>query len=148
MMSSKELILNKIADYLARRDHSVQEIKEKLAQKKIYDPQEIDEALQIAQDKKWFLPEEELAQKVARNLYTKYKSHFFVQNYLRDKGLPTVAFSEENEENSIKSVLRKKFGSHFNLDYEKKQKALRLLSGRGFNPELCYKVLGQYHEEL
>ncbi len=141
-MSSKESILHKIADYLARRDHSVKEIKEKLAQKKIYEPEKINEAVQKAIDQKWFLPDDELSAKVARSLTLKNKSYFFIINYLEDKGLPTVEFSEEIEIQSIQNYLIKKFKAYQNLDFEDKQKAMRLLSSRGFQRETCYKALG------
>lgn len=141
-MTTKESILNKIADYLARRDHSVKEVKEKLAQKKIYDPKEIDEAIQKAISQKWFLPEEELAEKVAKNLSNKRKSYFFTLNYLKKKGLPRVEFTEEFEINAIEKCLRGKFRDLQNLSFEDKQKAMRMLSNRGFQKETCYKVLG------
>jgi SOS response regulatory protein OraA/RecX len=145
-MSSKESILNKIADYLARRDHSVKEIKEKLAQKKIYEPEKIDEAIQKAIDQKWFIPEHELSEKVARSLAIKKKSHFFISNYLKEKGLPPVDFSEELEVMAIQGCLIKKFRNPQNLDFEDTQKAMHLLSSRGFDRETCYKVLGNNHE--
>lgn len=143
---SNSSILNKIADYLARRDHSVKEIEEKLAQKKIYDPEKIKEALQKAIDQKWFLPDDELAEKVARAMTLKSKSHYFILNYLREKGLPAVEFSEESEIMAIRKCLIKKFKNHQNLSYEDKQKAMRLLSSRGFHRETCYKVLDQNFE--
>lgn len=142
-MTTKESILNKIADYLARRDHSVQEIKEKLAQKKIYDPEDIENAIQKAIDQKWFLPEDELAEKVANSLLLKNKSHYFISNYLREKGLPQVHLAEDGESEAIKKYLTKKFGDYTNLTYEARQKALRALASRGFNAETCYKILGQ-----
>lgn len=141
-MSTKESILNKIADYLARRDHSVLEVKEKLAQKKIYDPEEIEIALKKAIESKWFLPEDELAEKVARSLALKNKSQYFISNYLREKGLPQVNFDEDTETQAVKNFLSKKFKDYHNLSYEDRQKALRQLSGRGFSAEICYKVLG------
>lgn len=140
-MPAKESILNIIADYLARRDHSVQEIQEKLAQKKKYDPQDIADTIQIAKDKKWFLPDDELAEKVARSLALKNKSYFFISNYLKDKGLPPIPFDEEMETIAIERCLIKKLGPISDLSPGDKQKALRLLSGRGFKAELCYKVL-------
>lgn len=145
-MPAKESILNIIADYLARRDHSVQEIQEKLAQKKIYDLDEISEAIQTAKNKKWFLPEDELAEKVARSLALKNKSYFFISNYLKDKGLPSIPFDEEMETMAIERCLIKKLGPIPNLSPGDKQKALRLLSGRGFNAELCYKILDHNFE--
>ncbi len=139
-------ILNNIADYLARRDHSVKEIEEKLAQKQIYDPEEIKEAIQQAIDQKWFLPEDELAENVARSLSLKSKSHYFITNYLKEKGLPVVEFSEDNESTAIRRCLIKKFKNHQNLSFEDKQKAMRLLSSRGFHKETCYKILDQNFE--
>jgi SOS response regulatory protein OraA/RecX len=145
-MSAKESILNKIADFLARRDHSVKEIQEKLAQNKIYEPQEIADAIKIALEKRWLLPEDELAEKVAQSLAIKNKSYFFISNYLEEKGLPRIPFDESMEIMAIERCLSKKFKNYKNLSLEDKQKALRLLSGRGFEAEICYKVLDHTFE--
>ncbi len=147
-MSTKESILTKIADYLARRDHSILEIQEKLAQKKIYDPEDVDAALQNAIAQKWFLPEGELAEKVARALNSKNKSHFFILNYLQAKGLPPVPFIEEHELKAMERCLQKKFKNFTNLNITDKQKALRMLASRGFKPELCYKIVDQTFEDF
>lgn len=138
-----ESILNKIADYLARRDHSVKEIKDKLTEKKIYDLAEINEAIQKAKDLKWFLPENELAEKVAQFLTLRSKSHYYINGYLKEKGLPTIEFSEARELSAINKCLSKKFKNPNNLTYNDKLKAIRLLSSRGFHRETCYKILNQ-----
>lgn len=147
-MSMKESILNKIADYLSRRDHSVKEIQEKLAQKKIYDPLDIEVALERAQKMKWFLPAEELAEKVYHSLARKNKSFHFVQNYLIQKGLPQIDFQEDLELSAIKTVLRKKFKTSKITKYDDKIKAFGLLSQKGFEKEVCEKAIGQFNEEL
>lgn len=145
-MAHDASILNKIADYLARRDYSVKEIEEKLAQKKNYDPDKIKEALEKAIQDKWFLPEDELAEKVANSLAQKNKSYYFISNYLKEKGLPEVTFSEDLEAKAISRCLTKKFGRYSALSPEDKQKAMRLLSSRGFQKEICYKVLDLNYE--
>lgn len=145
-MSTKESILKKIADYLALRDHSPKEIQEKLALKENYDPEDIAAALQTAKEKKWFLPEDELAERVAEGLAIKNKSPQYINNYLLEKGLPSIAISEDLETQAIERCLAKKFKDSKNLSPQDQQKALRLLASRGFKPELCYKVLDHSFE--
>lgn len=140
-MSPKELILNKIADYLARRDHSPKEILDKLEQKKIFDKELILEQLKKAQDAGWFLPEDELAQKVHAYLVRKRKSYKYIQQYLKTKGLPGTEFEPQEEAQTIKAHLQKKFQSLIDLEYDDKQKALRSLVQKGFDPHICFEVL-------
>lgn len=154
-MSSKESILNKIADYLARRDHSPKEIQDKLEKKKIFASDEILLALQKAKDAGWFLPEDELAQKVHNYLVRKGKSYRYIQQYLKNKGLPSTDFDRLEEVQTITRQLEKKFQSFKNLEYDDKQKALRSLTQKGFDLGCCFEVLNnsenmesEHHEEF
>lgn len=154
-MSSKESILHKIADYLARRDHSSKEILEKLERKKIFTREEILEGLQKAQEAGWFLPEDELSEKVHAHLVRKGKSFKFIQQYLKNKGLPSTEFNREEEVQTICRHLEKKFQSFSNLEYDDKQKVLRSLTQKGFDLSCCYEALRleadmelMNHEEL
>lgn len=147
-MSSKESILNKIADYLARRDHSPKEIQEKLERKKIFDKDEILEALHKAKEHGWFLPEDELAQKVHQHLVRKRKSYKYIQQYLHSKGLPGTKFNASEEAESIRRHLQKKFQNLDNIEYDDKQKALRSLAQKGFDRGLCFSVLDDTSEPV
>lgn len=140
-MSSKESILNKIADYLARRDHSRKEIETKLEQKKIFDKNEIQIALQKAQAAGWFTPEDELAKRVHEQLVRRHKSHKYITQYLKEKGLPPTTFSATDEKQSALYHLQKKFKNLDNLSYDDKQRALRSLAQKGFNQGICFEIL-------
>ena len=146
-MPSKSPILNKIADYLARRDHSIDEIKKKLEQKN-YDPQDIQSSLEIAQNNGWFLNPQELSKKVSLSLAHKNRSHFFINQYLKDKGLPETPFDESQEELAIKTQLLKKFKKTCGFKQNEYHKALQFLSHKGFYSETCLKVIGSPYEEL
>lgn len=140
-MSSKESILHKIADYLARRDHSPKEILDKLERKKLYSQEEILLGLQKAQEAGWFLPDEELALKVHAYLVRKGKSHKYIEQYLKTKGLPPTAFDRQEEVQTIRRHLEKKFQTFSNLEYDDKQKVLRSLAQKGFDLNCCYEAL-------
>lgn len=140
-MSSKPPILDKIADYLACRDHSVEEVRRKLEQKK-YSPYEIQRGLEVAQSKGWFLTPQELSEKVNFSLAQKNRSYFFIIQYLKDKGLPKINFDESQEEQAIKNQLLKKFKKAHGFKSEEYMKALSFLSQKGFNAETCLKVIG------
>ncbi len=140
-MSSKESILHKIADYLARRDHSPKEILDKLERKKVFTTNEILSGIKKAQDAGWFLPDDELALKVHAHLVRKGKSHKYIEQYLKTKGLPSTAFDRSEEVQTIRRHLEKKFQTFANLEYDDKQKVLRSLAQKGFDLSCCYEAL-------
>jgi regulatory protein len=134
-------IKNKLMDYLARRDHSELELKRKL--KKNYEPQEIEEALEWARQNKWLPEPENISVKVADTLHRKYKGIHYINQYLREKGLPTVGRNDEVELEKARHLIKNKASSvRRRAD---KQKMIRFLVSRGFDSEIIRKVI---HEEL
>ena len=131
--------LDKIATYLAKRDHSVMELKKKLSSK--FPEQNTDAAIAIALEKGWILPPEELAEKVARTLHNKNKGHLYIQNYLRNLGLPSTAEDSELEYEKCITLLDNRFANWQNFTYEEKQKPARFLQGRGFSLSNIKKAL-------
>lgn len=85
---------------LSRRDHSAQELTEKL-KKAEHTPEEIEEALEFARTRNWLPDETVLATREAGRLARAGKSPQQINAWLKKKGLPTKGFViEENEEES------------------------------------------------
>lgn len=137
-MSSKNA-LDKLADHLARRDHSEAELRSKLARH--YSPDEIDAAISEAQERRWLLPAEELAAKVAEEWHRKGKGILFINQYLKNKGLPPVSTDSDKEKQKAKLVAQQKFARLGDLPYDEKQKVGQYLQNRGFDGETIRNVI-------
>ena len=125
--------INTLADYLARRDHSEKELREKL-QRLSFTMDEIESAMNAAKRQNWLLPPEELSQKVAQQLRQKKKGTLYIQNYLRQKGLPSVICDEGEELARALEIV----DSISNRD-----KAARMLHNRGFTSSIIAQVISQ-----
>ena len=130
----------KAMDYLARRDHSEKELREKLAQH--YEPEEIDHALAYVINHGWLLPPHELSEKVSESLNRKKKSHFFIINYLRKKGLPPVKKNEDTEQEKALAVLELKAKDISDYTY-----LHSLLKNRGFDTDTIRKVINEIRRD-
>jgi SOS response regulatory protein OraA/RecX len=137
--SSNDLALAvaKLAKLLSQRDHSEKELKQKLAVH--FQLEIIEKAIECAKNNRWLAKESELAEKVAQILGRKKKGQLYIQNYLRRKGLPQVAFDRDQEMNNARTLLASKFGSE--IDFETKQRAYRFLAHRGFEDYIIREVL-------
>ncbi len=126
-------------DYLAFRDHSEKELRSKLARD--YSQEDIDAAISYVISHGWLKPPEELAEKVAGQLDRKLKSHLYISQYLRQKGLPDVPKDAENEKEKAGTLLMGKFSPEELGDFESKQRAGRWLASRGFDSSTIRRVL-------
>jgi regulatory protein len=133
--------IESIGRYLAARDHSELELKNKLSRR--YSEEIVDQALRIAVERNWLVEPARLAERVAEELSRKRKSSRYIQDQLRRRGLPAVERDSELELEKIRRLMSGKFDS--NLSYEDKVKAYRFLKYRGFENALIRKVL---HEKL
>ncbi|RME14270.1 MAG: regulatory protein RecX [Bdellovibrio sp.] len=133
-----------LADLLARRDHSKKELQQKLSKK--FDPQTIKKAIQYAQEQKWMLPEKELAQKVALSLHRKGKGHYYIQKYLKEKGLPSIPEDLELEKTKALQLIQKKKKDK-PKSLQEKQKLKFFLANKGFSSECIHQVLQKLTEE-
>ena len=61
--------------------------------------------------------------------------------YLKKKGLPEVDREEDIENEKACAILKSHFNEDEPLDFEQKQKAMRLLKNRGFDTETIKKVI-------
>lgn len=130
--------LDKIADYLARRDHSEKELITKLSRK--YSASAIANAVDQAKQNHWLTDPEELAQRVAESLHRKNKGHLYICSYLSEKGLPQINRSAEKELEKAQEFIQNRLQT-LELDCEQKQKATGWLQSRGFDSETISQVI-------
>lgn len=122
--------LNKLADYLARRDHSELELKQKLA--KFFPSDVISWALTEASEQGWLTDPKELAERVAASLQRKKKGAKYIQRYLQEKGLPAADTDPERDRENAELLVEQKYGKMSELSYAEKQKVFNFLYRRGF----------------
>jgi len=129
---------NKMMDYIARRDHSEKELRQKL--RKNYTAEEIEIAITYGKEQSW-IPNSEisiqaLAEKTAEALHRKKKGILFINSYLKEKGLPEVEAHDELELEKAQELVKNKYLPSEPLDWQKKQKLMakmsRFLMSRGF----------------
>lgn len=144
-MTESKSAREKTMDYLATREHSRLELETKL-QKHKYSNEEIQSALDHAESSGWLMTPESLALKVSEELHRKKKSHFFIEEYLKSKGLPSVPLDSERELEKAQILLKSQFSKLSKLpEKDKKQQVMRLLQSRGFDSETISKVAPQDH---
>lgn len=127
-------------DILARRNHSVVELRRKLAVYE-YTTSEIEDAIDFADENKWLSPPEELTQQVNRSLSRKKKSARYIDHFLRDKGLPSAEVDPEAELEKALDIVTAKLSKDSGFDFEEKKKVHRLLTNRGFDSTTIRKVM-------
>jgi len=130
---------NKVLEYLASRDHSEKELREKLSRK--FEKAEVDEAIEAARASNLLLEPHELAKRVAGQLARKKKSHTYIQRFLNKKGLPPVARETENEIEKARELVLTKFKKAGPFSYEEKPKVHRYLAYRGFDQDTIRRVI-------
>lgn len=128
--------LNKLMDYLARRDHSELELRQKLRLK--FSAEDIDRALQTAKERGWMPAPEELSERVARQLGQKGKGLLYIQQYLKKKGLPAVAADEEAECEKCRKLIAPLLAKEKDFI-----KLTRYLQNRGYENHIIRKVLDE-----
>lgn len=142
----KEL-LQKAYDLLARRDHSVKELRDKLKRKGA-EPADIEEVLQHLQNRS-YLNDRSFAEKyTAYRLRSKPLGHLKIRQELAKKGVKKADIdeilqsSEYDELPLAMDLLFLKSRSIAALEpLKRKAKLFSYLKNRGFRPETIYKVL-------
>ncbi|MCB9073778.1 MAG: regulatory protein RecX [Bdellovibrionaceae bacterium] len=135
----KKSAREKTMDYLAMRDHSRDELLKKL-KKHDYTPEEIQIALDSVEESGWLLSGEALAEKVSESLHRKKKSHLYIVQYLKAKGLPPVARDSEREYDKAQILLKSHFSKLSKSSDTDTKQVIRFLKNRGFDGETIAKI--------
>jgi len=130
--------LDTVARLLALRDHSLHELRQKLARR--YEEALIESVLVEAEARNWLLNEQDVAKRLCEQLGRRGKSRGYINAQLRKRRLPEVAMAGEDELQKARELLVKKFGAE-KLSYEDKGKAYRFLKYRGFEDQWIRKAL-------
>jgi len=136
--------LDFIMKLLSQRDHSEKELIQKLKKKFKDYPEDNQKALEYAKNHHWLKEPEELAQQVSVILSRRKKGTQYIQQYLKQKGLPTVKIDSETQLQNAIDLLEGRFKHLSNpkaMDNKEKAKRARFLSSRGFLPEIIWKAL-------
>lgn len=131
--------LERVMDLFARREHSEQELRAKLADR--YPEHEIHAAIAHARAQKWLGDERALAERYAEDLHQKGKGLLYINEKLAAKGLPPVAEDPERELEKARKLAKTKWARAEQPEEEDREKIGRFLQSRGFDPELVRKVI-------
>lgn len=138
-------------DLLAKRDHSRKELVKKLSAH--HTPEEVQQAIRYAEENDWIPPEQELAEKFARELHKKKKGIQYINSKLVEKGLPRLTSDEQLELEKALSLIENKYdlsdlseevreGRLGREEFEKQKARMgRFLVSRGFDQNIVRKVL-------
>jgi len=109
----------------------------------------IEGAIEFARTQNWLGDENILADKMAGILHRKNKGITYINNKLKEKGLPPVSTDRDLELEKALSLVKNKFSGFSALSYQDKRKeqarVARFLAARGFDPDTVRKVI---YEEL
>ncbi len=139
-------------DYLARRQHTEKELREKLSTR--HSPEEIDAAIQYGKTKGWLAPhqqaESQLAEEIAETLQKRGKGIEYINQFLEKKGLPSVKANSSSELEKARQLVENKFGPRKkNMEFKPSReeikklnaKKARFLISRGFDMETVEKIV-------
>ncbi|WP_374031932.1 regulatory protein RecX [Bdellovibrio bacteriovorus] len=143
-MKTRQAAKKKVMDMIARRDHSEKELRTKLREK-FSDEEDvgdiIDEAIEFAKDNRWLGDPVDLAHRLADMLHRRNKGIYYINNYLKEKGLPAVETDRALELEKALAIVKNKYDEDHNFSREEKARVGRLLASRGFDSETVRKVI-------
>lgn len=141
---TRQAAKRKVMDLLARRDHSEKELRKKLREKFSEDVdagEVIDEAIDFAKNNNWLGDPVDLAHRMADMLHRRNKGIHYINNYLKEKGLPVVDVDRHLELEKALAIVKNKYEEDHDFSREEKAKVGRLLASRGFDSETVRKVI-------
>jgi len=142
--AKKKSAFEKIVEIIAHRDHSEQELRTKLTLKK-FSETEIAEGLQTADDYGLMAEPTQLSCNVCEQLHRKHKGILYINQYLKSKGLPSVAPDWDKELEKAKELVFKHFSKNPPYTIEEKQDIYRYLTNRGYADQTINRVI---HESV
>lgn len=140
-------VREKIMEYLAARDHSERELIRKLKRRE-YEMEEIRVAIDQVAEAGWLKPPEQLSEQVANSLSRKKKGISYINNYLRERGLPPVKPDFDNELRKAAEIARQIHRTNVKLDKSSRDKLARKLASRGFSMDVIHKALKSLNESI
>lgn len=135
-MNAKE----KIIDYLHRRDHSEKELRLKL-KKFDYSSEEIEAAFVWVKERNYLMDPQELSKRHTERLQRQKKGRKYIQQYLKQKGLPPCAIDTDSELHNAIELAKQIAAKNDTLDRKIREKIGRKLLSRGFTPDIVRKVI-------
>lgn len=143
-IKKRQYAKRKVMDIFARRDHSEKELRKKLREKlgKEDDTDEIiNEAVDFAKEFNLLGNPTDLAHRLADMLHRRNKGIHYINNYLKEKGLPAVESDRNLELEKALSLVKNKYEEEHKFSREDKARIGRLLASRGFDSETVRKVI-------
>ena len=141
-MSAKSIAVK----LLARREHSVQEVRQKLRQRE-FDDSEIDQAVSDLQQGGW-LSDERFTEAYIRMRQQKGFGPVRIAIELRERGIDDALVEQHLDHgasewlHSLREPYPKTYAGRAIADYNDKAKRIRFLQYRGFDLDAIYDVLG------
>ncbi len=143
-VKTKQAAQRKIMDLMAKRDHSEKELRRKL-HKQFSGSEDLgeilDDAIDFAKDNNLIGNQDELAERMADMLHRRHKGIHYINNYLHEKGLPSVPTDRDLELEKAMHVVKNKYSEDYEFSREEKARVGRFLASRGFDSETVRKVL-------
>ena len=137
-------IRNKAMDLLARREHSEQELRQKLKTRE-YDADAIDEVLQALKEDR-LQSDERFTESYVNHRFNAGVGPLKIRYELRQKGVSDglvdvflEPLSDQWDELMTRQRIRK-FGAPIPDDYAERMKQARFLQNRGFSPESVMRL--------
>jgi regulatory protein len=167
-MTLKARAKMKLIELLALRDHSEKELRQKikrsltpkwrrerptpdeetLSQLKKEIEAAVTEAMEFAAAHQYLAEPEKISQLFETALHRKKKGIRYINNYLAQKGLPSVKADPEIETEKARELLKRKYPAVHAAPRDIKAKAMRFLASRGFSMETIQKALKYDDSEL
>jgi len=137
-------IRNKAMDLLARREHSAQELRQKLKTRE-YDTDAIDEILQVLKEDR-LQSDERFTESYVNHRFNAGVGPLKIRYELRQKGVSDrlvdeflEPLSDQWDELMTRQRVRK-YGEPIPDDYAERMKQARFLQNRGFSPESVMRL--------
>lgn len=132
-MVALQKAVSRISFYLARRDYSEKELRERLGRS--FEQLIVNQAIEKAQEYGWIADPVELAKRTYESLNQRKKGYNYIKLYLIKKGLPEVKIRWELELKMACTLLQSRIQTKPFQSYEDQQKLKRFLLQRGFLSE-------------
>lgn len=135
----KKSAFDRMMTYLARRDHTPRELRDKLA--RYHEGDEIIAALEKAEEYNLLPDPKVMSQKTSEALLRKGKGARYVAAYLKKKGLPPSGLKQEDELDRARRLVLDQLKFEIPFSLEEKKKIFRYLTNRGFSSQVVRQVM-------